>query len=100
MKLTLLCEDHQAPPHVGYGSSCPVCAGPATGRCRCRLNDTNCANGHSWFECPTHGLMVGEANHGERSSECVCTPAAKSAHNPGPPIRRRQISKSGAGQYY
>ena len=40
-----------SPPRVktasGYGP-CPVCSEPGVMRCRCRLSDTKCPNGHVW----------------------------------------------------
>lgn len=55
---------------VGYGF-CPSCGAPGVSRCRCRLSDTKCANGHEWhfFNGQKH---LGPSNHADASDHMGC----------------------------
>lgn len=59
-----------------YGVCCPVCGGPQTGRCKCFMADSWCANGHHWHfskadvepypgkPLAERSIHAGPANHG------------------------------------
>jgi CheY-like chemotaxis protein len=37
---------------------CPLCGLPAQTRCRCKMAESTCPNGHKWHLCPIHGTPV------------------------------------------
>jgi DNA ligase D-like protein (predicted 3'-phosphoesterase) len=54
-----------------YNELCPDCHTPATSRCRCRLGNFNCKNGHSWHYCPEHKCCNPGTGHGSGGG-CTC----------------------------
>jgi hypothetical protein len=58
------------------GSPCPVCTERCVERCKCDLGDSRCKNGHDWFTCPVHQLIVlGNSDHNKGYEVCQCRPA-------------------------
>ncbi len=49
---------------------CPLCGLPAQTRCRCRMAESTCPNGHKWHTCPIHGTPV--LGHGGNLGRCSC----------------------------
>jgi len=69
------------PVEASYGE-CPICGAPGEVRCRCRMGDTRCANGHGWHykgdelhltEYPSDGL------HPKCGSHCKVVPTQRTA---------------------
>ena len=55
--------------------TCPVCASPATGWCKCEEGNRWCAARHHWKPCPEHRdtpvVLPDDATHGP-SKGCLC----------------------------
>lgn len=64
-------EDGDAP----YGI-CPECGMPFSSRCRCRMGDRTCPNGHAWHICPTCDKLAPGTGHGhpDGPQACHCRP--------------------------
>jgi hypothetical protein len=46
---------------LSYGP-CPICDAPGVTRCRCKLADTQCSNGHEWH-FQGGQIVLGPADH-------------------------------------
>jgi len=53
-----------------YGD-CPQCGSPGVSRCRCRLADTKCANGHEWHHVGAE-VHLGPSDHSDASNHSGC----------------------------
>jgi len=52
---------------------CPVCGGKLIRTCRCRLNESECENGHQWHRCGVHGTtVIGEREDKLPMDVCTC----------------------------
>jgi hypothetical protein len=51
---------------------CPTCGMNYAMRCRCRLADMCCDNGHDWHNCAVHGKTLGTGHGVTRASGCTC----------------------------
>lgn len=52
------------------GTECPICGEHYEMRCRCKIADSRCPNGHEWHRCPIHKtLVLSSYNH---SGRCTC----------------------------
>jgi hypothetical protein len=52
---------------------CPVCGQMYALRCKCFVGDRTCSQGHHWFICPVHNVIViGESDHSKSTFSCHC----------------------------
>lgn len=67
---------------------CPVCNGPATGRCRCMRGGRWCAKGHHWHVCKVHHVRVMGDGHNLSVPLKGCTCPKHSTERPPKPDRK------------
>ena len=42
-----------------YTESCPICSSKYTSRCRCKIGNLSCSNGHDWYRGPNGTAILG-----------------------------------------
>ncbi len=72
MQGQLQSQGHKISSDNPYNELCPECSKPAVRRCRCRIGNFACDNGHNWYRCPEHKDRVLRGTGHGKGFGCHC----------------------------
>jgi len=72
MQGQLQSQGHKISADNPYNESCPECGKPAVRRCRCRIGNFGCEEGHDWYRCPEHKDRVLRGTGHGKGFGCHC----------------------------